>query len=364
MRTTLTVLVIAVFLFPLTLIRCQGQEIEDRVETSPHGEVIYDHVEYRGGYIRTIINKPETEGKHPTIFFIPGYNCVSVANMPPIHPYQKLLTSFIEKGYAVVRVEKPGMGECKDTPSCFDIDFHTEQEAFEKGYESLKKYDFIDPEKVFVFGHSLGGIAAPVLAAKYKPKGVIVYGTRHEPWAEYLVQMLRFQNPYFGIDPIENEKDMVLYHELLYQHYVKKVHPKKLAENPEYARLLKRDFQYDGEEMLFQRHYTFWQDLQDLNLTKYWAETESHVLSLYGEADIEAINPTSHEMIVQIVNHYHPGKATYQLVPGTNHSLIKVGTMAEGVEIRQDRQKYREYLTHHFNYEMVENIHQWIQDKL
>lgn len=331
-------------------------------ETSEFGEVIYDEVPFQGGILRTIINKPKQPGKRPTILFVPGYPCASYDGMSPIHPYRKLLDDFIKKGYVVMRVEKPGMGDGEFPKPCVELDIETENAAFEAGYQSLKNYDFVDTENIFVFGHSLGGLTAPMLASRVNPKGVIVYGTVYEPWWEYLMRMLRVQNPLFGVDFVEHEKDMRVYHHLLYKQYVLQESPKALAaENEDFDRLLRRDFQWDGEDMIFGRHYHFWNSVNDLPLTEAWKNTACHVLSIFGEADVEALDPGNHQTIADIVNTYHPGKGKFVLLEGTNHSMIEVGSMKEGVALRNTPQM-REYVKNHYNHKLTELCDEWMKE--
>lgn len=333
-------------------------------EKSEIAEVIYDKVKFKNGNLSAIITKPKNTSKSqkiPAIYFIPGYNCASYDNMIDFHPYKKMIDSLTNLGYAVYRCEKSGMGGSYNTPNCFDIDFHTEQAGFEAGYEKLLSYDFIDTSQIYIFGHSLGGINAPILAEKYQPKGVIVYGTTHLPWMEYLTQMLRFQNSMLGYSPVQVENDMEIYQSLLYDHYVLKMSPKKMiAKNPEYLPLLTRDFMYDGDKMIFQRHYSFMQQLNDLKLSEAWSKINAYVLSIYGEADFEALNPESHKEIAKIVNHYHPNHGTYQLLTETNHSFIKVGSMEDGLKATKNG-TIGKLMRTNFNYEIVTKIDQWIK---
>lgn len=338
-----------------------GKVVGKPYEKHPNAEVIYDKVAFVKGHLRTIITKPKSAKKVPAIYFIPGYNCASYDNMNPIHPYKKIIDSLTNLGYAVFRCEKSGMGDSYATANCFQIDFETEQFGFENGYQKLLSYDFVDPDQIFIFGHSLGGINAPLMAEKYPVKGVIVYGTTHLPWMEYLQDMLRFQNPKLGIPPLEMEEDMKLYQSLLYEHYVKKSSPQALIEsNPGYIKLLQRDFQYIGGNMIFQRHYTFMQQLNDLNLAKTWASLECHVLSVFGEADFEALNSNSHQEIVEIVNKYHPGKGTFLELPETNHAFIKVGSMEDEIKSKLEGTGGQLMATH-FNYAIVTQIDSWIK---
>lgn len=329
-------------------------------ESYSNATVEYGRAAFRTGFLSTILVTPNTPGPHPVVYFLPGYNCASYDNLPAWHPYQRIIDSLVNLDYAVFRCEKTGMGDCQSTPNCFKADFETEQAAFEAGYDALENLKQVDSKNIFLFGHSLGGINAPLLAAKAKPRGIIVYGTSHIPWADYLDDMLRFQNPRMGVDSAENEKDMVVYEDLLREHYVEKQPLKKIAENPEYVRLLERDFQYEGGDMLFQRHFTYWQQIHHLGLEKVWSELDCKVLSVYGEADFEALNPSSHKEIVELVNENHPGNATYKFLPETNHGLIKVGSMEDGVKARNDGSLRKLYRTA-FNYDFVTMMDEWMK---
>lgn len=332
--------------------KAQGKPFETYENTDVH----YGELPFMNGYLRTIATQPKGAKKAPVVFFVPGYTCASYDNLPPGHPYQQLIEGFVKLGYVVYRTEKPGMGDCDGTPSCLDIDFATEQSAFEAGYEAMLKLDYIDKDNIFILGHSMGGLQGPLLAQKYHPKGLFVYGTSHVSWYEYILEMLRFQNPRNGVDFKQHEDEMKLYTDMMYAHYVLKKTPKEIASSPEKVALLKRDFWWDGEESFFGRNYKFMQDLQDLQMGKIWADLDCHVLSMFGEADFEALSPFSHQEIVRIVNQYHPGYAEYQFLPGTDHGFRVVGTMDEGVKVSKG-----EAPPGKFNDEVVKIVHEWMQ---
>lgn len=337
-------------------IKLTGKAVGKPLETHPTADVIYGEVPFQNGFLRTIVTKPKSVEKAPVVFWVPGYTCASYDRMPQGHPYKAFIDGLTDLGYIVFRTEKPGMGDCNGTPHCTEIDFATEQSAFEAGYEAMLNLDYIDKDNIFILGHSMGGLQGPLLAQKYHPKGLFVYGTRHETWHEYILAMLRFQNPRNGVDFIQHEKEMELYTQMMYEHYVLKKSPKEIANTPEKAALLKRDFFWDGDEQFFGRHYKFMQDLQDLKMGEVWANLDCHVLSMFGEADFEALNSFSHEEIVRIVNHYHPGMAEYQFLPGTDHGFRKVGTMDQGVLVSQGQAPPGE-----FNAEVVDRVHTWMQ---
>ncbi len=341
----------------------KGNVVPIPYEQAEHAEVLYDEMPYKAGKIRLIINKPNAAGKHPTVFFIPGYTCSSVDNLSPIHPYRKLLDSLSNLGYAIFRIEKPGIGDNENTGDCQQLGFDNELEAYRVAYDQLKHYDFIDTENVFIWGHSMGGLYAPLIAQEVQPKGVVIYGITHELWPEYLLKMIRYQNPLLGNDYVDTERDLRTLYALLYEHYYEGKSSKELVENPAYRTILERDFAFDGENQILYRHEDFWRELAEHPLSEAWSKTRSHVLSLFGGADLEALNDVSQKEIVHLVNHYHPGYGTFQFVPDTDHSMIRVGSMAEGARVRS-QPAYRELLQTQFNYDIVTYTHEWIQSKL
>ncbi len=330
------------------------------LETSASSEVIYGEVPYKGGWLRTIVNRPLTPGPHPAIYFIPGYTCSSVESFSPIHPYRKLLDSLGGLGYALFRVEKPGMGDNVNTGNCQELGFDNELEAYRVAYDAMEQYDFIDTENIFIWGHSMGGVYAPIIAAEKQPKGVAVYGITHEVWVEYLLKMIRYQNPLLGHDYVETDRDVRTLYALLYEHYYLGKSSRELYKNPDYRKLLDRDFAFDGEDQILYRHEDFWRELNAHNLSEAWTGFNGHVLSLFGGADIEAVNDESQREIARIANAGNPGHGTFMLVKDTDHSMIEVGSMEKGARLRSTPE-YRQYLETRFNYDVVTMTHEWIQ---
>ena len=327
------------------------------LETSEKYDIIYDEVKFKDGYLRLIINKPKGQGKFKSILFIPGYMCYSLDNIGK-HPYGQVVDKLCEAGYVVMRCEKPGMGDCMETPDCFDIDYFTELDAFMEGYKKLMTYDFADKENLFVFGHSLGGYEAPMVAEKLGAKGVIVCGTGLKSWFEYIIEMYRFQNIIMGVDYIENEKIIQKMIPVLYDFLIKKKSPEDiLKENPDCKELMKDWLEYTGGRQVWSRDYTFWQQLQDINVPEIWKNVTGYVLVIRGEADFEAFSDSDHQEIVNIVNHYHPGNGKFLLIPDMDHGFAKSKTPAESYVNRQKKGYYYE----NFNDVIISEIDKWIK---
>jgi uncharacterized protein len=335
-----------------------GKVLARPFEEAINGEVIYDEMPFRQGYIRTIVNKPEGDGPFPVVFYLQGYTCSSIDNLTPSSPVKQLIEALVEKGYSVFRMEKPGVGDTYNLPDCRQIDYDTELSAFNEGLAHLQTLSFIDKANIFLFGHSLGGIAAPLMATENKPRGIIVYGTVLKSWAEYLMDIYREQRELLGVDFLQIERTARIMFPLLNDYLVHKTSPFELAKNnPEYAEMLATSLGFNDQGHIIDRHYTFWQQLQHKNLTEAWINAGTYTFAIYGEADIAAINYKGHKTIAAIVNAYHPGKGRFLLLPETDHGLLLTGTMEENLRLTNSERWNKP-----FNSQIVDIIDEWMQE--
>ncbi|WP_299985564.1 alpha/beta fold hydrolase [uncultured Pontibacter sp.] len=332
-------------------------------ETDPNAEVRYGEVPLPDNrYARSILKKPKGKGRFPTVFFVQGYGCSSLDNLPAEDPQRQLIDGLVARGYAVFRMDKPGSGDSQGSKPCTEIGYQEELEAFTAGLKLLKQDPAVDPENVFLFGHSLGGNTAPLMAAKEKVKGLMVYGITGKPWFEYLLEVYRDQRTLLGADYVQVDQDMRTVVPLLYEFMILKKNPEELAKNPAYRSALENIMDYDGQGHLYGRHYTFLQDLQDLPMSQAWRDANAYTLAIYGEADVAALDPSGAQLVVSLVNSYYPGKATFELLPRTDHGFMEVGTMQEHVKRRGSAEE--DAFRPRFNQKLVELVDTWMKDKI
>ncbi|MEM1080946.1 MAG: PDZ domain-containing protein, partial [Pseudomonadota bacterium] len=98
-----------------------GPAIGRPFEVPQAGSIRYDQVNYTDGRLRSLINTPAGRGPFPTVFLIQGYPCQSVESGDPDDYYRRLVRPFIAAGFAVVRVEKPGVGDSDGPLDCVEI---------------------------------------------------------------------------------------------------------------------------------------------------------------------------------------------------------------------------------------------------
>lgn len=333
----------------------KGMLLGAKLDSYAYADVIYSEVPFDKGYLRNIIIKPKGDGKFPLVFFIQGYNCASVDNMGENHPYEKIITGLVQKGYAVCKVEKPGMGDCEGTKACRDIDFKTELLAFETAYNQLNKYECIDTSRIYIFGHSMGGIVAPLMQKKIRPHGIAVYGTIVRSWFEYFVEQMRVQNFIMGEDYAENDSIFNDRLQLCYDFMINKKLPKELNKNP----LFQAQWGYVEPDLVMDRNYLFWQQLQDYSLMNGWKSYDGKVLSIWGECDFVAFSRYDHELIAEIANKYYPGNGEFISIPKCDHAFTMVNDMKHAAEKWTDW----DYRIKNFNQEIIEILDKWMQQR-
>jgi photosystem II stability/assembly factor-like uncharacterized protein/dienelactone hydrolase len=333
-------------------------------ENHPALSYTYTSVQYDDGQLNAIISKPKgVSSKLPAVLFIQGYTCTEMVDMPNTHPYKKLCDELSAKGFVVMRVEKPGMGNSLNTPACDEIDYPQELKAFDNALLSLKNNSDVDTKNIFVWGHSLGGILGPALTAKYNwIKGIITYGTLAQVWNEYYTKMLREQGKGFGVKPVELENSVRAGMKILYETHVQKKSIVQLSqEDPILIPFLKSDFGWDGKTEKFNtRSLAYMQTLNEQNTMENWTKTNAKVLTMFGEADIEVMDSTGAKDITDAVNLTHPNNATYYFVPGTDHSFAKVGTMADGYKAK-GMSNYYQIMSEKYNPDIANISVGWMQ---
>ncbi|TVQ71110.1 MAG: hypothetical protein EA363_06565 [Balneolaceae bacterium] len=139
-----------------------------------------------------IINKPAGEEPMPALLLIPGYTCASIEHLRETHPYRRLIDAYVDAGYVTLRIEKSGLGDSWNTPECASTDLHDEIESFEQGLKTLRSLPYVDPSRIIIYGHSMGGVVAPAISARHDIAGVIAYGTVALSWFEYMLGLVQF----------------------------------------------------------------------------------------------------------------------------------------------------------------------------
>lgn len=330
------------------------------IEAFENGNVTYDEVVYEGNVLRTILVTPKNKVKAPVVYFLQGYTCGTVEAFSDDNPAKKLFNDWLNAGFAVYRIEKPGVGDSKSKKHCSEINFDEELQAFKEGYKDLLQKENIDTENIFMFGHSMGGVIAPLLNQMKSPRGILTYGSIGNNWYDYMIDLYTIQPKYFGVSDAqikENNKVNLKFND---DFLIKKLSGEEMLKNKAYANFFNQgDFknnQYLG------RHFKFWQSLVDINIPEAWSKVKTNVLAMHGEFDIQAINPKGAQKIAEIVNN-NGGKGDFILVEKADHGFVNFNSMQHNSETLGDG-TYMNHARDNYSVMLGEESVKWMMSKL
>ncbi len=129
--------------------------------------------------LRTLVDGDGDVG----ILYLQGIACASIED----DPVARLAKIWALQGMSVLRFDKRGCGDSEGAP-CSELDFDTEVEDARAALALLRA----TCREVFLFGHSVGGMIAPLVADE-GVRGVVVYGTSSSRWTECLDASTRRQ---------------------------------------------------------------------------------------------------------------------------------------------------------------------------
>ena len=217
-------------------------------------------------------------------------------------------------GFAMVRLEKPGVGDSEG--DCAQTDFKPELAAYRVAFQHLKDYAFVAPDRIFLFGMSNGGGFAPLVADGAPVKVYVVDGGWIKTWFEHMLEMERRRLALAGHPPGEIN---ILMRSVatLYSAYLLDGQPPQevFAKHPDLRKL------WEGpDDRQYGRPTSYYQQLQDLNLMAAWSAVRVPVLALHGEYDW-IMSRGDFELLVELVNHNKEGSAELIELPHTGHTF-------------------------------------------
>lgn len=299
------------------------------LESKADRNTIYGSVNSKEGRLRTVMTKPmaKAAGKRPALFLIQGIGAFSIEAGPGgIEGYAAIIDDFNARGFVTMRVDKPGCGDSEGRP-LRDVDFDTQLDGFRQALRALKADPDVDPNKILIFGHSMGGAWGPLLAEGEPVRGIAVYGTLAKTWMEYALANSRRQLRLAG--HLDGDIDQALRLQADVEHYVYRddLTPEQVVEKyPELEPWVEQGFQegkyYAG------CHYTFFRQLADKNLAAAWEKFPGSVLAIWGKADFVSAED-DHALIARIVNRSHPGHGQFIALDGIDHGFHSAASFEE-----------------------------------
>jgi pimeloyl-ACP methyl ester carboxylesterase len=275
-------------------------------------QVIYRAVTVDGAPRRVIVTRPKSAGAHPAILLVSGLGCYSLDGISPDEaPYGRLLYELTRGGYVTMRVEKTGEGDSHGPPcKAPEADFNLEVAGYVAGLKALRGFNFVDPARVFIFAHSIGPLDAVLVAQQAPVRGIIAAETIGRGWFDYELEIVRQQPLELGTPYDEVEHSTRRYERCLHQFYVEKASAEQLAKTDNVC----RDILVPGIPDAYLHQ------VADIDLAGEWKKLDVPVLVIYGASD-PATSLDESCYLVNLINSFHPGRASYLEIPGMGHVL-------------------------------------------
>lgn len=162
-----------------------------------------------------------------------------------------------------------------------------------------------------IFAHSIGPLEGVLVAQKFPIRGFIAAETIGKSWFEYGLENLRRQLLLFDTPYDEVDRSVRIVERCQHRYFVEKQRSDQiLKDSPECA---------DSVNTLGVSS-TYLQQIADLDLAAEWRNVKVPVLVTWGTSDPTTTAEESH-YLVDMINSFHPGRATYTEFPGMGHGL-------------------------------------------
>jgi uncharacterized protein len=115
----------------------------------------------KGQLLSAIVEKPEGEGKYPTVLFLHGFK-----GYKEEATYTDLAERLLEQGIASIRFDASGFGDSEGTLDT-DYRFSNYVTDTEMVYQWMLQQDYIEKDKLGVIGQSMGGAQTLIFASKH-----------------------------------------------------------------------------------------------------------------------------------------------------------------------------------------------------
>jgi len=316
---------------------------------SPAPVTLHQTLQIDGANYQAIITKPETSGNHPAVFLIGGLDCYSLDNLKPDDPFFQLLSGLTQRGYVTMRVDKNGEGQSEGPPcDSPQSDLQLAVKRSVSGLNALAAADYVYRENIFILAHSIGPLEGVLVAQKFPVRGFIAAETIGRSWFEYELENVRRQLFILGHPYDEADRTVRIIERCQHRFFVDKQAPEQI---------LKASPECKDAVNTFGVSYTYLQQIADLDLAVEWKKVDVPALVTYGTSD-PATWAEENRYLVDMINSFHPGRASYIEFPGMGHGLDLVPSKRAWLE------NIRKHEHGPFDQEFLKQVADWLDKNL
>ena len=295
-----------------------------------------------GSRLRTILTRPAgAMGKLPAIMLTQWVSCGSVDFGPDRQNELRLIAE--RSGMVFIRVERSGDGDSEGKP-CSELDYDTEVRQYREAFDQLARHEWVDPDRMIIWGSSLGSTTAPLVAQGKKVAGIAVQGGGA---VTYLERMINFDRLYLERSgkylPAQIHDEMNRRVAFQVEYLVNGKTPEQIEREQPDLKGVWASIRGGAEAPPhYGRPYAWHQQAAKKNFLEAWTRIETPVLVLHGEYD--QFEPEhGHRLIVDTINKLRPGSATYIEIAKADHS-IDIYASAEDAYANRNGKRSRELL--------------------
>jgi pimeloyl-ACP methyl ester carboxylesterase len=286
-----------------------------------------------GARLRTIISRPErSSDKLPAIMLAQWVSCGSL-DYSGTRP--GVLQDIAQRsGMVLVRIERSGTGD-SEGPACSALDYDTEVRHYREAFDQIARHPWIDPDRIVIFGNSLGATTAPLIAEGKKVAGIVIQGGGA---VTYLERMINFDRLYLERSgkyaPAQFHEEMnrrIAFH---VDYLLRRKTPEQIErERPELSGVWQSIRGAAEAPPHYGRPYAWHWQAADKDFLEAWTQVRAPVLVAHGEYD--QFEPRhGHQLIADTLNKLRPGSATFIQVPKADHELELYATAEDAYAYR------------------------------
>lgn len=270
--------------------------------------------------LRTILTRPAGAAKPlPAIILTQWVSCGSL-DFGASRPNQ--LRSIAEQsGMVFARIERSGTGDSEGVP-CSQLDYDTEVRHYRDAFDQLARHQWIDADRILIYGNSLGATTAPLIARGKKIAGVAIQGGGA---VTYLERMINFDRLYlersgkYRPDQIHNE--MIRRIPFHVEYLLGRKTPEQIEREQPDLKGVWASIRGGAEAPPhYGRPYAWHWQAAAKDFLEAWTAIAAPVLVIHGEFD--QFEPRhGHQLIADTLNRLKPGSATFIQIARADHEI-------------------------------------------
>jgi pimeloyl-ACP methyl ester carboxylesterase len=286
-----------------------------------------------GVRLRTMLSRPQgASAKLPAILLAQWVSCGSL-DYSGTRP--GLLQDIAQQsGMVLVRIERAGTGD-SEGPACSALDYDTEVRHYREAFDQIASHPWIDPDRIVIFGNSLGATTAPLIAEGKKIAGIVVQGGGA---VTYLERMINFDRLYLErsgkYSPAQVHSEMNRRIPFHVRYLLGRQTPEQIErEQPELRGVWATIRGAAEAPPHYGRPYAWHWQAASRNFLEAWTKVQAPVLVFYGEYD--QFEPRhGHKLIADTLNRLRPGSANFVELPQADHELELYATPEDAYAYR------------------------------